>query len=102
MPWAAVGRGRKLHPIRKPRSGEGAEGDRFTCSTEEAGPEKPGNRVEEKTLRTGRTREWKGIRLRTRRLRRHHTSDPRTGSSQEAEPGCRTFVGAIGEGVDER
>ena len=29
----------------------GAEGGRSTVSTDEAGPKKPGNRVEEKTLR---------------------------------------------------
>lgn len=47
-----------------PRGEEGAEVGRSADSTEETGPKKPGNRVEEKTLRTrkGRpgnvTREW--------------------------------------------
>ena len=31
----------------------GAEGDRFTGSTEDSGPMKPGNSVEDKTLTTG-------------------------------------------------
>jgi len=32
--------------------GKGAEDGRSVCSTEDSGPEKPGNRVEEKTLKT--------------------------------------------------
>lgn len=32
--------------------GEGTEDGRSACSTEDSGPEKPGNRVEEKTLTT--------------------------------------------------
>jgi hypothetical protein len=32
--------------------GKGAEGGRSACSTEDSGPEKPGNRAEEKTLTT--------------------------------------------------
>jgi hypothetical protein len=35
-----------------PRGEEGAEVGRSADSTEETGPRKPGNRVEEKTLRT--------------------------------------------------
>jgi hypothetical protein len=46
-----------LDLIRRTRNREGAEGDRFTRSTEEAGPEKSGNRAEEKTLRTGKAKE---------------------------------------------
>jgi hypothetical protein len=42
----------KTEPIRRPRSGEGAEGGRSTGSTEDSGPKKPGNRVEEKALKT--------------------------------------------------
>jgi len=34
------------------QSGTGAEGGRFTDSTEDSGPRKPGNSVEEKTLTT--------------------------------------------------
>ena len=32
--------------------GKGTEGGRSACSTEDSGPEKPGNRAEEKTLKT--------------------------------------------------
>ena len=38
-----------------PRGGKGAEVGRSVDSTEDSGPKKPGNRVEEKTLKT-----WKG------------------------------------------
>ena len=33
-------------------TGKGTEDGRSACSTEDSGPEKPGNRVEEKTLTT--------------------------------------------------
>ncbi len=36
------------------RSGEGSEGGRFTGSTYDSGPKKPGNSVEDKTLTTGK------------------------------------------------
>ena len=36
----------------EPEAGQGAKGGRFTGSTEEAGPMKPGNRAEDKTLKT--------------------------------------------------
>ena len=39
--------------MRRPRSGKGAEGGRFAGSTNDPGPEKPGNSVEDKTLETG-------------------------------------------------
>jgi hypothetical protein len=42
----------KAEPIRRTRSGEAAEGGRFTGSTNDSGPMKPGNRVEDKTLMT--------------------------------------------------
>ena len=42
----------KTKPNRRTRSGEGAEGGRFTGSTYDSGPRKPGNRVEDKTLTT--------------------------------------------------
>jgi hypothetical protein len=49
----------------------GAEGGRFTDSTEDSGPMKPGNSVEEKPLTTGeRSRVLETGRQRTRRLRR--------------------------------
>ena len=44
----------KTEPIRRSRSGKGAEGGRSTGSTDETGPMKPGNSVEDKTLRTGK------------------------------------------------
>ena len=40
----------KLTLIRRPRSSAGVEGGRFTDSTEDSEPMKPGNRVEDKTL----------------------------------------------------
>ncbi len=40
----------KLKPTRRSRSGEGAKGGRFTGSTNDSGPMKPGNSVEDKTL----------------------------------------------------
>lgn len=43
----------KTEPTRRPRSGKVAEGGRFAGSTDDPGPEKPGNRVEDKTLETG-------------------------------------------------
>ena len=48
-------RRRKTKPDKETPKREGTKGCRFTRSTEEAGPEKPGDRAEEKTLRTGRT-----------------------------------------------
>ena len=38
----------------EPEAGMGAEGGRSTRSTEDSGPMKPGNRVEDKTLKTRR------------------------------------------------
>ena len=43
----------KTEPSRRTRSGKGAEGGRFADSTDDSGPEKPGNRVEGKTPTTG-------------------------------------------------
>jgi len=61
--WPGVERCERRHktePKRRTRSGEGPEGGRFTGSTEDSGPMKPGNSVEEKTLTT---REVLGIYL---------------------------------------
>ena len=38
--------------IGEPEAGQGTEGGRFTGSTDDSGPLKPGNRVEGKTLTT--------------------------------------------------
>lgn len=38
--------------IGEPEAGQGTEGGRFTGSTDDSGPMKPGNRVEGKTLTT--------------------------------------------------
>jgi len=47
------GRGYKNGPERgETLIGKGTEGGRSACSTEDSGPEKPGNRAEEKTLTT--------------------------------------------------
>jgi len=43
---------KKPIPIRRTRSGEGSEGGRFTDSTDDSEPVKPGNSVEDKTLTT--------------------------------------------------
>jgi len=53
-PAAPGSRGGRRKPNRErgSRSGEGTGGGRSTGSTEEAGPRKPGNRAEDKTLRT--------------------------------------------------
>ena len=45
----------KPNRIGGPEAGQGTEGGRFTDSTEDSGPRKPGNRVEDKTLTTGKT-----------------------------------------------
>ena len=57
---------------------EGPEGGRFTGSTEDSGPMKPGNKVEDKTLT----------------IRKRETDSPK--------PGYRNGVIEIGEVVDER
>ena len=43
---------KKTKPIRRTRNGEGSEGGRSTGSTDDSEPMKPGNGVEDKTLRT--------------------------------------------------
>jgi len=40
----------KPNRIGEPEAGQGTEGGRFTVSTNDLGPMKPGNRVEDKTL----------------------------------------------------
>ena len=40
----------KPNRIGEPEAGQGTEGGRFTGSTDDLGPMKPGNRVEDKTL----------------------------------------------------
>jgi hypothetical protein len=45
----------KPNRIGEPEAGQGTEGGRFTGSTNDSGPMKPGNRVEDKTLMTGKT-----------------------------------------------
>jgi len=52
----------KLKPNRRTRSGGGCRGWQIQGSTEDSGPMKPGNSVEDKTLTTGRSkvRERKG------------------------------------------
>jgi hypothetical protein len=45
----------KPNRIGEPEAGQGTEGGRFTDSTDDSGPMKPGNRVEDKTLTTGKT-----------------------------------------------
>lgn len=60
--WKPNGAKDFIKPNREsePEAGEGAKGGRFTGSTEEAGPMKPGNRAEDKTLKTGRRKRREG------------------------------------------
>jgi len=66
----------KTKPTRGTRSGEGSEGGRSTGSTDDSGPMKPGNTVEEKTLTTRKRANIKS--------------------------GCPNCVVGTGEAVDER
>jgi hypothetical protein len=70
---------KKPIPIRRTRSGEGSEGGRFTDSTDDLGPEKPGNRVEGKTLTTRKLKD-----------------------ETHSKPGFLTIVGEQWEAVDGR
>ena len=44
----------KPNRIGEPEAGQGTEGGRFTDSTEDSGPMKPGDSGEDKTLTTGK------------------------------------------------
>ena len=46
----------KPNRIGEPEAGQGTEGGRFTGSTDDSGPMKPGNRAEDKTLKTWKLR----------------------------------------------
>ena len=51
----------KPNRIGEPEAGQGTEGGRFTDSTDDPGPMKPGNRAEDKTLTTGKTERRKNV-----------------------------------------
>ena len=51
----------KPNRIGEPEAGQGTEGGRFTDSTDNSGPMKPDNRVEDKTLTTGKTERRKNV-----------------------------------------
>lgn len=51
----------KPNRIGEPEAGQGTEGGRFTDSTEDSGPMKPGNRVEGKPLMTGKIGRRKNV-----------------------------------------
>ena len=51
----------KPNRIGEPEAGQGTEGGRFTGSTKDSGPMKPGNSVEDKTLMTGKTGERRNV-----------------------------------------
>ena len=51
----------KPNRIGEPEAGQGTEGGRFTDSTDNSGPMKPGNSVEDKTLKTGKTERRKKV-----------------------------------------
>jgi len=65
----------------------GTEGGRFTGSTDDSGPMKPGNSVEEKTLRIGKGESQAGC------VQRRCVN---------LKPGCLDSVIGTGEVVDER
>ena len=48
----------KPNRIGEPEAGQGTEGGRFTDSTDDSGPMKPGNSVEDKTLTTRKLWVW--------------------------------------------
>ena len=52
MVSAVAGETIKPNRIGEPEAGQGTEGGRFADSTEDSGPKKPGNRAEDKTLKT--------------------------------------------------
>ncbi|MCP5007055.1 MAG: hypothetical protein GY941_24390 [Planctomycetes bacterium] len=51
----------KPNRIGEPEAGQGTEGGRFTDSTEDSGPMKPGNSVEDKTLTTRKAGHGKNV-----------------------------------------
>ena len=48
----------KPNRIGEPEAGQGTEGGRFTGCTDDSGPMKPGNSVEDKTLTTRKLWVW--------------------------------------------
>jgi hypothetical protein len=60
--WNPNGAKDSIKPNREgePEAGKGAKGGRFTGSTEDSGPMKPGDRAEDKTLTTGRRKRREG------------------------------------------
>ena len=60
LQWNLTARSIKPNREGEPEAAEGAEGGRFTGSTEDSGPRKPGNRAEDKTLTTGRRKRREG------------------------------------------
>jgi hypothetical protein len=106
----------KLRSRGRPRGREGTEGGRFTGSTRDTGPMKPGNGVEDKTLSIGKeTRRMRGRNGRTRHLwqsthilpeQKKHADIPglvaRSACCSPMRPGCRGVVTAVWEAVDER
>ena len=51
----------KPNRIGEPEAGQGTEGGRFTGSTDNSGPMKPGNSVEDKTLTIRKTERRKNV-----------------------------------------
>jgi hypothetical protein len=84
---------KSLEGARKPnrrgmhQSGEGTEGGRSTSSTEDSGPEKPGNSAEEKTPRTGRGRTEEHVDGGPAIHDGQHTSGKRVPASAPPPPG---------------
>ena len=93
----------KTEPNRKTRSGEGGEGGRFTGSTEDSGPKKLGNSVEEKTLTIRRIEEKEGVFDREpAACDGKHTSDPKASNRYAIGPECSKIVIGTWEAVNER
>jgi len=93
----------KPNRIGGPEAGQGTEGGRFADSTEDSGPKKPGNRVEDKTLKT-----WKVWALQESIGRRTCRQDDGTISSTLCRcgtlpnQGIPNIVIGMWEAVDER
>ncbi len=81
----------------------GAEGGRFTGGTEDSGPRKPGNSVEEKTLTTRRRGAQQGVLGKEpAACGGQHTAAPKASSWIPCEPGGSKIVVGVWEAVDER
>jgi hypothetical protein len=86
----AAAAGDTIKPNRRgePEAGQGAKGGRFADTTDDSGPVKPGNRVEDKTLKTGKTRESKNA----------SEGEPVSGEDGTIDPGRSRYVTGVRPG----